>query len=88
MKDGKIFACEDGLELFSAVHKPWPYPLHVRIWNWIKSIFMRPKFSKEAIEPYEPTKEEREYRVRILGNFDVIRGRRCMCELCKKYRKF
>lgn len=86
---------DDGLPLFSAVHKPWPYPFHIRIWNWIKAIFVRPKFSKEAIEPYVPTKEEKEYHARVLGDFEALgistgpkKGERikpCTCMSCRAY---
>lgn len=85
----------DDLPLFSAVHKPWPYPFHIRIWNWIKAIFVRPKFSKEALEPYEPRKEEKEYVARVFEDFEKLgiftgpkKGERikpCTCMACRAY---
>lgn len=38
---------DDGIPLFNAEH---PRP-KFNLWNWVKAIFIRPKFSKEALEP-------------------------------------
>lgn len=74
----------DGLMLFSGTH-PRP-PFWKGLWERVKAIFIRPKFSAAALEPYEPTEEEREYRTRVLGHFEeAMEARKCVrCGLEKE----
>lgn len=53
-----IKSTNDGMPLFNAEHKFWPeLKWYQKIWKWIVSIVVIPKFSKNALEPAEDIKQ-------------------------------